>query len=62
MKFVGKPYEGKLHVRFEEGEWLGYFGHSLLYNHDRPRLQTALVRGWLVLHTRFVVCIGKMQL
>jgi len=21
MKFVGKPYEGKLHVRFEEGEW-----------------------------------------
>jgi hypothetical protein len=21
IKFVGKPYEGKLHVRFDEGEW-----------------------------------------
>ena len=22
MKSVGKPYEGKLHVRFDEGKWI----------------------------------------
>ena len=34
-KIIGKPYAGKLHVRFDEGELeigpYGYYASSLLY-------------------------------
>jgi hypothetical protein len=34
-KIIGKPYAGKLHVRFDEGELeielIGYYASSLLY-------------------------------
>jgi len=35
--------------------------HNNALNHDRPHLQTAVVRGRLVLKERFVVCGGKMR-
>jgi len=39
-KIIGKPYAGKLHVRFDEGELeiepYGYYASSLLYCHKYP--------------------------
>jgi hypothetical protein len=38
-KIIGKPYAGKLHVRFDEGELeiepYGYYASSLLYCYAR---------------------------
>jgi hypothetical protein len=58
MKFVGKPYEGKLHVRFDEGEWLSTFYSTIL---TRGHARGAWVSGSVFFQVKREVCMQNMQ-